>query len=68
MDFSGFGIGGLTFFAVLAFLFSIFTTVLWFVIGWRAMRAHEKMADYIELMVRRQLEQRETQSNVSTDD
>ena len=66
MDFTG--LSGLTFFAVLAFLISIFTTVLWFVIGWRAMRAHEKMADYIELMVRQQMSERETQSNVSTDD
>lgn len=66
MDFTG--LGGLTFFAVLAFLISIFTTVLWFVIGWRAMRAHEKLADYIELMVRQQMSERETQSNVSTDD
>lgn len=65
MDFAGFGIGA---FAVLAFLFSIFTTIIWFVIGWRAMRAHEKIADYIELMARRQLDQRETQSHVSTDD
>ena len=49
-------------------MFSIFTTVLWFVIGWRAMRAHEKMANYIELIVRKQMSERETQSNVSTDD
>ncbi|MYB63626.1 hypothetical protein F4083_03040 [Candidatus Poribacteria bacterium] len=68
MDFTGFGIGGFTIFAVLAFLFNISITILWFVIGWRAMRAHEKLADYIEFMVRRQLEQRETQSHVSTDD
>lgn len=65
MDFTGLGIGG---FAILAFLFHIFITILWFVIGWRAMRAHEKMADYIELLVRLQRSERETQSNVSTDD
>lgn len=59
---------GISELAALTFLIGIITTVLWLVIGWRAMRAHEKMADYIEVMVRRQLNQRETQSNVSTDD
>ncbi len=59
------GIGGL---ATFMFLIGIVTSILWLVIGWRAMRAHEKIADYIEVMVRRQLNQRETQSNVSTDD
>ena len=65
MDFMQHGIGGL---AVFMFLIGIVTSILWLVIGWRAMRAHEKIADYIELMARRQLDQRETQSNVSTDD
>lgn len=65
MDFTGLGIGGL---AVFAFLISTFITILWFVIGWRAMRAHEKMADYIELMIRQQMSERESQSNVSMDD
>ena len=50
------------------FLIGVLTTALWLVIGWRAMRAHEKMADYVELMIRQQISQRETQSNVSTDD
>ncbi len=70
MDFSGFGLemGGITIFVVFAFLFNIFITILWFVIGWRAMRAHEKMADYIELMIRQQMSEREAQSNVSMDD
>ena len=68
MDFAGFGLGGFTIFAVLAFLFNIFITILWIVIGWRAMRAHEKLADYIEVMIRRQVNQSETQSHVSTDD
>ncbi len=59
---------GLSDLAALTFLIGIITTVLWLVIGWRAMRAHEKIADYIEVMVRKQLSERETQSNVSTDD
>ncbi len=67
MDFTGLGLG-ISGLAVFAFLISIITTVLWFVIGWRAMRAHEKMADYIELLVRKQMSERESQSNVSTDD
>ena len=32
-------------FAVLAIIFGIVTTILWLVIGWRAMRAHERVAD-----------------------
>ncbi len=54
--------------AALTFLIGIITTVLWLVIGWRAMRAHEKITDYIEVMARKQLDQRKTQSNDSTDD
>ena len=68
MDFTGLEIGGLTIFVVLAFLFNIFITVLWLFIGWRAMRAHEKMADYIELLVQQQRSEGEAQSEVSTDD
>lgn len=33
------------FFAVLLALFGIVTTILWIIIGWRAMRAHERIAD-----------------------
>jgi uncharacterized membrane protein len=31
--------------AVLALIFGIVTTILWLVIGWRAMRAHERVAE-----------------------
>jgi len=31
--------------AELILLFGLIVTVLWLVIGWRAMRAHEKLAD-----------------------
>ena len=64
MDFLQNGLAG---FAVLAVLIQLFITILWLVIAWRAMRAHEKIADTVEFLVRRQLEQRETQSNDSTE-
>jgi uncharacterized membrane protein len=53
--------------AVLAFLFGIFTTILWLVIGWRAMRAHEKIADSVEWLVR-QNHRQEQQPNSLGDD
>lgn len=33
---------------VLTTLFAIATTILWLVIGWRAMRAHERIATSLE--------------------
>ena len=53
--------------AVLAFLFGIFTTILWLVIGWRAMRAHEKIADSAEWLARQNYRQ-EQQPNSLGDD
>ena len=41
-------------FAVLVMLFGIFTGIFWMVGGWRAMRAHEKLADSVEQVERRQ--------------
>lgn len=35
-------------FAALAMLLGIISTVFWMVCGWRAMRAHEKLADSLE--------------------
>lgn len=35
-------------FAVLAVLWGVAVTVLWLVIGWRAMRAHERIAAAVE--------------------
>ena len=43
-------IGGL---AVLLALIGIAVTVFWMVVGWRAMKAHEKLADAAEEMSRR---------------
>ena len=52
--------------AVLAFLFGIFTTILWLVIGWRAMRAHEKLANSVAWLARQNYKQ-EQQPNSSGD-
>ena len=34
--------------AILVSIFTLLTTVLWFVIGWRAMRAHERIAEVLD--------------------
>jgi hypothetical protein len=39
------GFGSLAF---LAILWGLFVTVMWMVIGWRAMKAHEKIADAVQ--------------------
>jgi len=49
-NFTGAGLGGL---AILIALWGIFVTIFWMVVGWRAMRAHEKIADHIEDIARR---------------
>lgn len=38
---------GAGFFAVVAVLWAFVTSVLWLSIGWRAMRAHERIADVL---------------------
>ena len=43
--------------AIIMFLFGVFTTILWLVIGWRAMRAHEKIADSAEWLARQNYRQ-----------
>lgn len=42
----------MTFLAVLSALFTLVVTILWLVIGWRAMRAHENIADNISVLSR----------------
>lgn len=37
----------------LALLFGVVTTVFWMVVGWRAMRAHERIADASEQAARK---------------
>lgn len=53
--------------AVLVMLFGIFTGIFWLVIGWRAMLAHEKLADSVEWLARQNSRQ-EPQSASFGDD
>lgn len=39
---------GTGFLAILAVLYSLVITLLWLSIGWRAMRAHERIAKVLE--------------------
>ena len=39
--------------AVLAILAAIFSAIFWMVVGWRAMRAHERLADAAEYIARK---------------
>ena len=45
--------GGVQVLAVMAYLFGIITPIFWMVVGWRAMRAHERIADASERAARR---------------
>lgn len=56
--------------AFLAILWAIFTTVFWMITGWRAMRAHEKLADSLEWIARQtnRQEQDISPDNNSTED
>lgn len=38
--------------AVLAGIFGLITTIFWLVIGWRAMKAHEDIAESVSLLRR----------------
>lgn len=40
--------GGITLMASIAFLVGIAITIFWMVTGWRAMRAHERLAEAVE--------------------
>ena len=54
---------------VLAILWAgvMFTAIFWMVVGWRAMRAHEKIADSVEWLARQNSRQ-EPQSGSLGDD
>ncbi|MDE0401061.1 MAG: hypothetical protein OXL96_24975 [Candidatus Poribacteria bacterium] len=54
--------------AVLAMLLGLFSTVFWMVVSWRAMKAHEKLADAVERMMLQQSAIREMQSRSSQDE
>ncbi|NWK57052.1 hypothetical protein HW115_15625 [Verrucomicrobiaceae bacterium N1E253] len=50
----------MTTFSILTFIagtFSLIVTILWLVIGWRAMRAHEKIAENATLLMHYQKQQ-----------
>lgn len=40
--------GVFNFFVGVTLLWGVITTVFWMIVGWRAMRAHERIADTIE--------------------
>ena len=40
-------------FAVIAILAAIFSAIFWMVVAWRAMRAHERIADAAERAARK---------------
>jgi len=50
LNVSGSNLSGL---AALAIVFTLAQTVLWFVIAWRAMRAHESIASCLDSLNRR---------------
>lgn len=39
--------------AFVTIVFGLFTTVFWMVVGWRAMKAHERLAAMSEVLVRK---------------
>jgi uncharacterized membrane protein len=45
---STFQASGSTAFVVLTSILAIVTTIFWMIVGWRAMRAHERIADATE--------------------
>ena len=47
-----------------AILIGLFSAIFWMVVGWRAMRAHEKLADSMEWLAR-QYYRKEQDSNAS---
>ena len=53
--------------AMLTILWAVFTAIFWMVIGWRAMRAHEKIADSVEWLTRQNF-RREQESNTPNED
>lgn len=59
-------------FIILTFLLSIFFAIMWLVIGWRVMRAHERLADSLEWIARqyyrKEQDKKEQNLNSSTKD
>ena len=46
---------------ILVMMLGIFSTIFWMVVSWRAMRAHEKLADAVERLTHRQAANPETE-------
>lgn len=54
---------------VLTLLLGLFSAIFWMIVGWRAMRAHEKLADSMEWFARqyyRKEQDRKEQDSVSS--
>lgn len=49
---------------VITLLLGLFSAIFWMVVGWRAMRAHEKLADSMEWLARQNY--RKEQDSVSS--
>lgn len=45
---SSFGSAGFTLLAVVTGFFGLLTSLFWMWVGWRAMRAHERIADSLQ--------------------
>ena len=53
MNLSGDPLGGFTYIATAVAILGLVSTVFWMVVGWRAMRAHERVADYLRTLAER---------------
>ena len=51
---------------VMTLLFGLFSAIFWMVVGWRAMRAHEKLADSMERLARQNYSRDARQASVSS--
>lgn len=59
VEFSGGGFGGFTWIAAAITALGFISTLFWMVVGWRAMRAHERIANDLRSLAARLDPQRE---------
>ena len=59
---------GLAALTVFTLIYTSFVSIFWMITGWRAMRAHEKIADSVEWLARQQSSSQETRSSSLGDD
>lgn len=52
---------------ILAMLLGFITTIYWIIVGWRAMKAHEKVADSLEWMARESAKSNNSNVNIGSD-